>query len=1557
MKFRQQLARFVLLLPSWEVVAGIGHPGTGSSRRTPRLQTPNRSFGVYFHGDREPLRLRSNRIGGGLPLGEFTVEVRVRPEGGQQNPSVITGYHDTCSYIPNDKGWMLGISLMDENRNRDPRFFFSLRTDRAPRASTIHDRRAHRPSTWAHLVSTYDGRSMALYVDGVLVGKRHEQKGNVSSVRFRVCKALTLGGDRFESLHNYRGAIELFRLWGRALSHYDVRALLTDRFVRKDSPGLIISDHFGSIRHFWSPGRSKRIPELVLFPRRSGGDLLKGRGRMLPIPRCGKTVCDNLDIIRSYNKHWTFRRRKVIRYQVVNIFNDDHEEPTVTSEQISLQHAHLASVFGAHNITWELTVTEVLNSSLRHRIVLATCELSHLADGFCDPECNHSSTGYDAGDCLPGRAECLDRRPNGLCEARCNGPVGDFDGGDCCNVTITDVTKTCFDPESSHRAFLTVPELKDVLHLDGSSHLNVFFANILEEDLAGVATWPWSKDALSHMGGIALNPSYYGRPGHTHTMIHEVGHALGLYHVFRGLSEIESCDDPCLEVEPSMETGDLCEDTPPVRKHKLCSDPDPGNISCGLPHLENTPFNNFMSYADGKCPDRFTPNQVARMHCYLDLVYLSWRGDHSSAPVPLPPWVVAQDAFQVTLEWLPALSDSLYHRVPGLTCENCAVDGSLVQFAGNASSNRDCDPSGHWSPREAEGRPDVETPCKVNLHTWSPELRHQSGDISLPCPQPEGCVLNLSFTHPVPATTLTIWVTFISTRVGPPLNNVVLLLANGSRIALGPLRVTCDVPLTVNLPSGSIVSNVELYSFDEKVEIDAVALTSEPGCLLCQACQPLGFEIERKPPFHSGSLVSVPKLQLQYEDREVKAGEVYIYRVRGVTLTGVSQFTPSLTHRFNSPYCGDGSVHSVNNEECDDGNISDGDGCSHVCMMEKHFHCRGEPSLCYLHAGDGTCEDFEKGKVQEDCGFTLPPDMIDQWAFEVSLSQGGLICPSQAMIGGPPLLECFTSLTEWPMELENHTLLACASHQQWQSNHLLRLSRHNVPYQLWANFSQPFKASHLVLYSASDGVFTWDHSKKYIHVTLIQGVENQFLGRHAVSCHHNPLVLKLKPGRPVSGVLVEFWNPNVSFSGIALQGPLSHMQVAPPHFREPPGCCQPASGDNTCPPLQIMHAQIGCPFGLPENECKPECEEGHVLLLHSKRTKVQCKEGAWTPEPSCIPLDCGTPYPSHVDHAEISCPNGTTFKKQCTFHCPPPSQLQGSDVTLTCLADGLWSFPEASCQLVCATAPVLSYARLRTKRCGRPNHEVGTVCKYRCLPGYQLSFISGNRKNFSLECTENGSWAGGSCQPIQCPPLPAILHGLYHCSRKFEAGSRCRLKCPGHPEHSSTVKCNKKGRWNGQLKLCPDITGECPPPQSTAEVLFLCDIGYRIGALCQPTCTVPLTDPVIPDVHLHTGALAPEINATRIKHITCAGAKHWYQDPSIICCIPSCEDVFKGDGWCDPKNNRAYCEYDGGDCCASTLQSKEVIPFGGPCDLQGDCACRDPAATENHARRHDIGRG
>lgn len=57
------------------------------------------------------------------------------------------------------------------------------------------------------------------------------------------------------------------------------------------------------------------------------------------------------------------------------------------------------------------------------------------------------------------------------------------------------------------RAYLDMKELKEILQLDGSTHLNVFFANSSDEDLAGVATWPWDKEALTHLGIKTVHPS------------------------------------------------------------------------------------------------------------------------------------------------------------------------------------------------------------------------------------------------------------------------------------------------------------------------------------------------------------------------------------------------------------------------------------------------------------------------------------------------------------------------------------------------------------------------------------------------------------------------------------------------------------------------------------------------------------------------------------------------------------------------------------------------------------------------------------------------------------------------------------------------------------------------------------------------------------------------------------------------------------------------------------------------------------------------------------------
>ncbi len=59
-------------------------------------------------------------------------------------------------------------------------------------------------------------------------------------------------------------------------------------------------------------------------------------------------------------------------------------------------------------------------------------------------------------------------------------------------------------------------------------------------------------------------------------------------------------------------------------------------------------------------------------------------------------------------------------------------------------------------------------------------------------------------------------------------------------------------------------------------------------------------------------------------------------------------------------FCGDGIIGGP--EQCDDGNMAGGDGCSASCQVEPGFTCTGQPSVCTPDAVDGCLdEDFEDG--------------------------------------------------------------------------------------------------------------------------------------------------------------------------------------------------------------------------------------------------------------------------------------------------------------------------------------------------------------------------------------------------------------------------------------------------------------------------------------------------------------------------------------------------------------------------------------------------------------------
>ncbi|KAJ8377028.1 hypothetical protein SKAU_G00076080 [Synaphobranchus kaupii] len=325
----------------------------------------------------------------------------------------------------------------------------------------------------------------------------------------------------------------------------------------------------------------------------------------------------------------------------------------------------------------------------------------------------------------------------------------------------------------------------------------------------------------------------------------------------------------------------------------------------------------------------------------------------------------------------------------------------------------------------------------------------------------------------------------------------------------------------------------------------------------------------------------------------------------------------------------------------------------------------------------------------------------------------------------------------------------------------------------------------------------------------------------------------------------------------------------------------------------------------------------------------------------------------HLRRRQVEQTEGTTYGKKCTFQCKEPAQLVGSNNTLTCMEDRMWSFPAALCELRCPAPPPVPNAVLQTKRCNATGLKVGSFCKYKCKPGYHVPNTDRpKRRAFKRQCTEEGSWQEGACEPVTCERPPPIFHGMYQCTNGFKFNSDCWINCNSANHTGPTtnvIRCRKDGNWTGSFKVCPQLKGQCALPQNVSPSMRLnCRRGHGIGDECELNCKDRNNNVVILPGNMTAESVMKDHwwNPDKVKSIVCTMGLKWYPQPETLHCIKGCEP-FMGDNYCDSINNRAFCNYDGGDCCHSTVKTKKVIPFPMSCDIREDCACLDPNAQEN----------
>lgn len=242
-------------------------------------------------------------------------------------------------------------------------------------------------------------------------------------------------------------------------------------------------------------------------------------------------------------------------------------------------------------------------------------------------------------------------------------PLRDPDGNGTSGITRHDMSDNSEFAQFGVRtgggapAGLTFGEVVDVAEWDTQRYLNIYIVPEINNNGAGNGVQGFAALGYSSFtDGCVLLYNVVGEAtaklGSTDSkvLVHEIGHALNLYHTFQSS---QGCDS-----ESNCETqGDRVCDTPPIQGPYTCS-----GTTCGYVR------SNYMDYFSNVCRESFTVGQVERMHQEL-LGPRANLGTGSLTPCD------AQDAYDV------AITDVQY------AAEICGTAQDVTVYVGSIGEN------------------------------------------------------------------------------------------------------------------------------------------------------------------------------------------------------------------------------------------------------------------------------------------------------------------------------------------------------------------------------------------------------------------------------------------------------------------------------------------------------------------------------------------------------------------------------------------------------------------------------------------------------------------------------------------------------------------------------------------------------------------------------------------------------------------------------------------------------------------------------------------------------